>query len=72
MVSEIEFDLPEAVDSGRKCLVDFSAGKNQLVLFDQHTNTGVIDVRIDGPVLEESASFKMLELNFSSKLDSDP
>ena len=57
------------MDCGRKWLVDFSAGKTQLVSFDRSKNTGAIDVKIDGSVLEEKPSFKMLELTFSSKLD---
>ena len=59
------------MDWGRKWLVDFNAGKNQLVLFDWSENTGAIDVKMDGSVLEEktSFSFKMLGLTFSSKLD---
>ena len=48
---------------GRKWLVDaVSAGKTQLVLFDQSNNTGAIDMKIDGSVLEEKSSFKMLGL----------
>ena len=47
----------------------FNAGKTRLVLFDRSYNTGAIDVKIDGPVLEEKLSFKMLRLAFSSKLD---
>ena len=31
--------------------------------------TGAIDVKMDGSVLEEKSSFKMLGLTFSSKLD---
>ena len=31
--------------------------------------TGAIDVKMDGFVLEEKSSVKMLALNFSSKLD---
>ena len=57
------------MDWGRKCLVDFNAGKIQLVLFDQSNNTGAIDIKMDGAVLEEKSSFKMLGLTFSSKLD---
>ena len=53
----------------RKWLVDFNAGKTQLVSFDQSKNTGAIDVKMDGSVLEEKTSFKMLWLTFSSKLD---
>ena len=42
----------------------------QLVLFDQsNNNTGAIDVKIDGSVLEETSSFIVLGLTFYSKLD---
>ena len=57
------------MDWGRRWLVDFNAGKTQLVSFDRSNNTGAIDVKMDGSVLEEKSSFKMLELTFSSKLD---
>ena len=50
-------------------IIDFNAGKTQLVLFDWSNNTGSIDVKMDGSVLEEKSSFKMLGLTFSSKLD---
>ena len=53
----------------RKWLVDFNAGKTQLVSFDWSNNTGSIDVKMNGSVLEEKSSFKMLGLTFSSKLD---
>ena len=69
MASELEFDLRDTVDWGRKWLVDFNAGKTQLVSFDRSKNTDAIDVKIDGSVLEEKTSFKMLGLTFSSKLD---
>ena len=67
--SEVESDLRDTVDWGKKCLVDFSAGKTQPVLFDQFNNNISIDVKMDGSVLEEKSSFKMLGLIFSSKLD---
>ena len=57
------------MDWGRKWLVDFNAGKTQLVSFDWSKNTGAIDVKMDGSVLEAKTSFKMLGLTFSSKLD---
>ena len=57
------------MDWGRKWLVDFSAGKTQLVSFGWSKNTGAIGVKMDGSVLEEKTSFKMLGLTFSSKLD---
>ena len=56
-------------DWGRKWLVHFNAGKTQLVLFDQSNNTDGIDVRMDGSILEEKSSFKMLGFTFLSKLD---
>ena len=56
---------------GKKWLVYFHAGKTQLVLFEQSNNNGSIDVKMDGFVLEEKSSFKMLGLTFSSKLDWD-
>ena len=64
--SELESDLRDTVDWGRKWLVDL---KTQLVSFDRSKNTGAIDVKMDGSVLEEKTSFKMLGLTFSSKLD---
>ena len=66
---EVESDLQDTVDWGRKWLVDFNAGKTQLVSFDRSKNTGAINVKMDGSVLEEKSSFGMLGLIFSSKLD---
>ena len=57
------------MDWGKKWPVDFNAGKTQLVLFDQSSKNGSIDVKMDGSVIEEKSSFKMLGLTFSSKLD---
>ena len=57
------------MDWGKKWLVDFNAGKTQLVSFDQSNNTGSIDLRMDVSVLEEKTSFKVLRLTFSSKLN---
>ena len=69
LTSELESDLRNTVDWGEKWLVDFNAGKTQLVSFDWSNNNGSIDVKMDGSVLEEKSSFKMLGLTFSSKLD---
>ena len=69
LASELESDLRDTVDWGRKWLVDFNAGKTQLVSFDWSKNTGAINVKMDGSILEEKTSFKMLGLSFSSKLD---
>ena len=69
LASELESDLRDTVDWGKKWLVDFNAGKTQLVSFDRSNNNSSIDVKMDGSVLEEKSSFKMLGLTFSSKLD---
>ena len=53
LASELESDLQDTVDWGRKWFVDFNAGKTQLVLFDRSNNTGAIDVKMDWSVLEE-------------------
>ena len=68
LASELESDLRDTVGWGRKWLVDFNVGKTQLVSFDRSKNTGAIDVKMDGSVLEEKTSFEMLGLTFSSKL----
>ena len=57
------------MDWGKKWLIDFNAGKTQLVSFDRSNNNGSIDVKMGGSVLEGKSSFKMLGLTFSSKLD---
>ena len=69
LASVLESDLQDTVDWDKKWLVDFNAGKTQLVLFDRSNNNGSIDVKMDGSVLKEKSSFKMLGLTFSSKLD---
>ena len=69
LASELEYDLRDSVDWGKKWLVDFNAGKTQLVLFDRSNNTGAIDVKMDGSALEGKSYFKMLGLIFFSKLD---
>ena len=53
LASELESDLWDTVDWGKKWCVDFKTGKTQLVLFDQSNNTGAIDVKMDGFVVEE-------------------
>ena len=69
LASELESDLWDTVGWVRKWLVDFNTLKPQLVSFDGSNNTGVLDVKMDGSVLEEKLSFKILELSFSSKLN---
>ena len=59
------------MDWGRKWLVDFTAGKTQLISFDCSNNAGAIDLKMDGSPVEEKSYFKMLVLTFSSKLEWD-
>ena len=44
------------MDWGKKWPVDFNAGKTQLVLFDQSSKNGSIDVKMDVSVIEEKSS----------------
>ena len=64
LTSELESDLRDTVDWGKKWLVDFNAGKTQLIWFDRSNNNGSIDVKMDGSVLEEKLSFKILGVDF--------
>ena len=69
LASELESDPRDNVDWGKKWLVGFNAGETQLVSCDWSNNNGSIDEKMDGSVLEEKLSFKMLGLTFSSELD---
>ena len=71
LASELQSDLQDTVDWGKKWLVDFIAGKTQLASFDWSDNTSYIDVKMDGSVPTEKSSWGwlMLGLTFSSKLD---
>ena len=59
LASELESDIRDTVEWGRRCLVDFNAEITQLVSFDR-PNTDAIDPKMNGSVLEEKSSFKML------------
>ena len=59
LASELESDIRDTVEWGRRCLVDFNAEITQLVSFDR-PNTDAIDAKMNGSVLEEKSSFKML------------
>ena len=69
MASELESDLRDTLDWGKKGLVDFNSEKTQLVWFDQSNNNCSIDVKMDGSVLQKKSSFKILGLTYSSTLD---
>ena len=51
--TELESDLEETLNRGKKRLADFNFGKTQLVSFDWSNNTGAIEMKMDGFVLEE-------------------
>ena len=51
LASELEFDLGDTVDWGRKWLVDFNAEKTQLVSFDGSNNAGAIYVKMHGKII---------------------
>ena len=53
LASELESDLQNTVDWGREWLVNFIAGKTQLVLFDWFNSNGAIHMEMDGSFLEE-------------------
>ena len=67
MASDIESDLHDTVDWGRRWFVDFISRKAELVSFDCSGNCGAI-VKVDGSVLDEKLSFKVMALSFSSVL----
>ena len=54
LAAELESDLKDTVDWGKKWLVDLNAGKIQLVSFDRSNNTGATDMKKDGFVLEKN------------------
>ena len=63
LASELESDPRDTMDWGKRWLVDFNAGKTQLVSFGRFNNNDFIDVKMDGSVLEEKSYFKMLQHN---------
>ena len=69
LASELEFGVQKTVDWGSKWLVDFNAGKAQIVSLDWSCNSGSIFVKMDVSDLEEKSSFKILGFLFSNKLN---
>ena len=69
LVSKLEPELRDTVNLARKWLRNSNAGKTHLVFFDQSNNDGVIDVKLNGSVLEKKTCCKMMGLYFFSKLD---
>ena len=52
------------MDWGKKWLLDFNAGKSQLISFDRSGNNGSVNVKLDRSVFDEKPSFEMLGLTF--------
>ena len=63
MASELECDICDTVDRGRKLILISMKEKTQLVLFDWSSKIGATVVKIDGSVLEGKSSFKLLVLD---------
>ena len=59
MASELESGLQDTVGCGRKWLVDFNAGKKQLLLSDQSSDSGAIFVKLDWGSVAKTASRKI-------------
>ena len=53
LASKLESNLLDTVDWDKKWLIDFNAGKTQLISCDRRNNTGSIDVKMDASVLEK-------------------
>ena len=69
LASEPESDLRDSVDFGRKWFVAFNLRKTELVLFGRSNNSGAIDVKMDGSILEQKSSLRCWILSISSVLD---
>ena len=64
MAAELESDLQDILDCGRKCLVDFNAGKTQFVSFDQSNDTGAIEATMYGSAITPCYLLHLLFLNY--------
>ena len=65
-LAELQSNLRDTVDWDRKWLIDFNAWKTQIVSLDQSYNTGAIELKMNGSVLEEKSCFKILGLQACS------
>ena len=68
MSGDLEGDLRDVVDWGKRWLVSFNAKKTQLISFD-NSNSDHLDIKMGASLLDEKSSFKMLGLSFTSKLE---
>ena len=62
LACELESDLRDTVDWGKKWLADFSAVKTQLVSFEWSNNNCSIDVKMDGYILQDCLPPRKLQL----------
>ena len=69
LTSELKSDLLDTTDWGSRQLVDFDNEKYNTDSFDRLNNSGAVHVKMDGSVLNEKSSFKILGVSFSSKLN---
>ena len=51
LAAELESDIQDIVEWGKKWLVDFNTGKTQIVSFHPSNNTVATDMKVDGCVL---------------------
>ena len=65
-LAELQSNLRDTVDWDRKWLIDFNAWKTQIVSLDQSYNTGAIELKMNGSVLEEKSCFKIMGLQACS------
>lgn len=68
MAADLEADLGNVVEWGKKWLVSFNAAKTQCVPFTRSKNWADIDVKMQRTELEKKESLKLLGLSFSSTL----
>ena len=62
LASEPEIDLQDTIDWSKKWLVDFKARKAKLLSFDWSNNSGAIDLKMYGSVINEKSSFFLIGL----------
>lgn len=68
---KLEYDIGGTVDSGRKCLFYFNAGKIQLASVDCSKDCGAINLTMDGSILHGKSCFTVMGLSFFVKLGWD-
>ena len=69
MATELESDLWDIMNWGRKQLVDFNTGKTQIILFELSNDTGCYWSEDEWVCPGVKIIFNMLALSFSSKFD---